>query len=58
MTYLWVAFGSALGGMARFWLGGFVVRFLGSTFPWGTLLINVSGSFVIGLFGVYTGAGG
>jgi len=41
--------GSALGGLARFWLGAWSVALLGPDFPWGTLLINVVGSFVIGL---------
>ena len=45
---LLVAFGSALGGLARYWAGIGVARLLGSSFPWGTLLINVVGSMVIG----------
>ena len=51
---MWVALGSVLGGTARFWLSGFVARRVGETFPWGTLLINVLGSFVIGWFGTLT----
>jgi CrcB protein len=58
MTYLWVAIGSALGGMARYWVAGFVTRLAGPVFPWGTLLINMGGSFVIGLFGALTMVGG
>jgi CrcB protein len=50
MTYLWVAVGSALGGMARFWVSGVAARLFGEWFPWGTLIVNVSGSFVIGVF--------
>jgi fluoride exporter len=46
---LWVALGGAFGGMARFWLSGFVARRFGETFPWGTMVINVSGAFVIGV---------
>lgn len=45
---LLVAFGSALGGLARYWVGIGVARLLGPSFPWGTLLINVFGSLVIG----------
>jgi CrcB protein len=41
--------GSGLGGLARFWLGVWVVAWTGPDFPWGTLLINVVGSLVIGL---------
>ena len=57
-TYLWVAAGSALGGMARYWCSGFVAERAGEAFPWGTLIINILGSFVIGLFGGLTGPDG
>ncbi|WP_024513211.1 fluoride efflux transporter CrcB [Bradyrhizobium sp. ARR65] len=46
-----VVLGSVLGAMARYFVSGFVARRIGETFPWGTLLINVSGAFVIGIFG-------
>src|SRR5712692_469112 len=35
--------------MARFWLSGIVARRVGETFPWGTMVINVSGAFAIGV---------
>jgi len=57
-AYFWIAVGSAAGGVARFWLAGVVARLVGETFPWGTLLINVSGSFVIGFFATLTGPDG
>jgi fluoride ion exporter CrcB/FEX len=50
-VYLWIGLGSALGGMARYGCSGLVARLMGETFPWGTILVNVLGSFVIGLFG-------
>jgi CrcB protein len=53
--YLWVAAGGALGSVARYALGNAMLQALGSSFPWGTLLINVLGSFVISFFGVLTG---
>jgi fluoride exporter len=53
-AYGWVALGSALGGMSRYWLGGVIARGVGDDFPYGTLLINVVGSFVIGFFGTLT----
>jgi len=56
--YLAVALGSALGGVGRFWLSGAVAERFGQTFPWGTLFVNVSGSFVIGLFVALTGPDG
>jgi CrcB protein len=46
---VYVAIGSALGGVSRYLLGGFVQRLLDTTFPAGTLLINVTGSFLLGL---------
>jgi fluoride exporter len=42
--------GSVLGGVARYFISGFVARRVGETFPWGTLIINVSGAFLIGIF--------
>ena len=49
MAYFWVAIGGALGSVGRFWLNGMVSRSFGETFPWGTMLINVTGSFIIGV---------
>jgi CrcB protein len=45
-----VVLGSALGGAARYFLSGVVARRVGETFPWGTLVVNVSGAFLIGVF--------
>src|SRR5208283_1255051 len=56
--YLWIAIGSALGGTARFALSGIVANHFGETFPWGTLIINVTGSFAIGFFNALTGPDG
>lgn len=44
-----VATGAAIGANARYWLGAWAAR-SGSELPWGTLLVNVSGSLVLGLF--------
>lgn len=46
---LLVALGGALGACARFWLSGVIARRLGERFPWGTLVVNVSGAAMIGL---------
>ena len=51
IAYLWVALGGALGSVARFWVNGLVSEKFGATFPWGTLVINVIGSFIIGVIG-------
>ena len=57
MAYLWVMVGSAIGGALRYAIGRWMLA-LGSGFPYGTLLINVVGSFVIGYFGTLTLQGG
>ncbi len=56
--YIWVALGGAIGTTGRYWLSGLVARHIGETFPWGTLLINVTGSFIIGFFAILTGPDG
>ena len=58
MLYLLIALGGALGCVARFALSGFVAGQFGETFPWGTLVVNVSGSFVIGFFATLTSPDG
>ncbi len=57
-NYLWVMIGSALGGGARYWFSGVVANWIGETFPWGTLFINVIGSVIIGFFATVTGPDG
>ena len=50
MTKYWmVGLGGFLGSIARFWLGSYVTYRLGARFPYGTFVINISGSFLIGL---------
>jgi CrcB protein len=49
MDFVWVALGGAAGACSRYGLGGWLVPRLGSTFPFHTLLINVSGSLAIGV---------
>ena len=46
--YLFIALGSAIGGVGRYWFADYIARRLGETFPWGTILVNISGSFLIG----------
>lgn len=48
MTVLWIAVGGALGSLARYWVSEAIALAVGPAFPWGTLLVNVTGSFVIG----------
>jgi CrcB protein len=54
IPYLWVALGSAAGGVARYGFGLMAARLWGESFPWGTIAINILGSFVIGFFGALT----
>jgi CrcB protein len=58
MIYLLVGLGGALGSVVRFWLSGIVDTRIGETFPWGTLVINVTGSLLIGFFATLTGPEG
>ena len=48
IVYAWVALGGLAGTFARFALEGFVQQRTGAAFPWGTLVVNVSGSFLVG----------
>lgn len=57
MDYLWAMFGGAIGATIRFWFAAAMTALTGPAFPWGTLIINVLGSFSIGLLGAYAQAG-
>jgi len=58
LMYFWIAVGSALGGIARYGCSGLAARLIGETFPWGTLIVNIVGSFIIGFFATVTGPDG
>lgn len=47
--FLWICLGGAVGTGARYLLGGWILRVAGSGFPYGTLAVNVIGSFLLGL---------
>jgi CrcB protein len=49
MTYLAISLGAVLGANARFLVGGWVADRFGSSFPFGTFVINVTGSLLIGI---------
>lgn len=57
-TLVLVMAGSALGGGARFLVSGLIANWIGESFPWNTLVINVSGSFAIGVLGALTASDG
>ena len=50
LNYILVALGGAVGSMVRYGTGLAATRLIGPGFPWGTLIVNVAGSFVIGVF--------
>jgi fluoride exporter len=50
--------GSAIGGALRYLISGLIAFQFGETFPWGTLIVNVTGSFVIGFFATLTAPDG
>ncbi len=58
LTYALIGLGGAIGSVLRAWLGTVMVALTGPAFPWGTIVINVLGSSVIGLFGTLTAADG
>jgi fluoride exporter len=55
---VWVFVGGGLGSLARWGASGLIASKVGETFPWGTLCVNVTGSFIIGLFATATGPEG
>ncbi|MBI1207304.1 MAG: fluoride efflux transporter CrcB [Azospirillum sp.] len=57
-AYLWIALGGALGSMGRYWASGVVAHQVGETFPWGTIAVNILGSFIIGFFATLTAPDG
>ena len=58
LAYVLIAIGSALGGMGRYFVSGVVTTFTGGTFPYGTMLVNITGCLVIGFFATLTGPDG
>lgn len=49
-TFLIISFGAILGANARYWVAGWAAEHLGTSFPYGTFLINILGSLLMGLF--------
>lgn len=59
LDYLIIGLGGAIGTIGRFWLNGVVSRFrLGEVFPLGTVIINITGSFIIAFFFALTATEG
>jgi CrcB protein len=49
MKYVMVGIGGCLGSILRFWLGSYISGKMGTRFPYGTLVINITGSFLLGV---------
>ena len=58
LNFLLVTVGGAIGTAARFALSGLVAHSFGEKFPWGTIIVNITGCFVIGFFFTATGVEG
>lgn len=50
MRYLFIGLGGFFGSIARYIVGGLIYNLVGAQFPWGTLAVNISGSFLLGFF--------
>lgn len=53
MQWFALAMGGALGAMARFWISHHIYGLLGKSFAWGTLAVNVLGSFIMGFMAIW-----
>jgi fluoride exporter len=53
-NYLWIALGAVVGASARYFLSGLIARSFATAFPYGTLLINITGSLLLGFFLVFS----
>jgi CrcB protein len=54
LSYLWISIGAIVGACSRYFVSRFVAKAVSASFPYGTLLINVTGSFILGLFLVWS----
>ncbi len=55
MAYLWIALGAIVGASSRYFVSGYIARTFAPIFPYGTLVINITGSFVLGFFLILSG---
>lgn len=54
MAYLWIALGAVVGASARYFVSGYAAKSYSSSFPYGTLIINFTGSLLLGFFLVWS----
>ena len=58
LNTLIIALGGAIGTVMRYWVSGLVAERMGKVFPWNTLAVNITGSFIIGILAALTLAEG
>jgi len=54
LAYLWISIGAIVGASARYFMSRFVAKAITASFPYGTLLINITGSFILGMFLIWS----
>ena len=54
LDFLAISLGAIIGANARYWISRYAAKLIGPVFPYGTLIINVAGSFVVGFFLIWT----
>ncbi len=54
LAYLWISIGAIVGASARYFVSRFTAKVVSASFPYGTLLINITGSFMLGMFLVWS----
>jgi fluoride exporter len=54
VNYLWIALGAVVGASARYFVSTYIARHFSAVFPYGTLLINITGSLILGFFLIYS----
>jgi len=55
VAYLWIALGGFVGASARYFISGYIARIFSTAFPYGTLIINITGSLMLGSFLILAG---
>jgi fluoride exporter len=54
LAYLWISIGAIVGASSRYFVSRFVAKAVTASFPYGTLLINITGSFILGMFLIWS----
>ena len=54
MNYVWICLGAVIGASARYFLSDYIAKTFSATFPYGTLVINITGSLFLGFFLIFS----